>query len=281
MFEMLNIKSLEQAALLEQMSRWVFAYGADLVRYLVGVGLVSFTLFVVFRNFSEERRIQNKRATLVDKKRELIRSLITVGVYASVTLFTIAAIENGWTQLYEVIQTGGWLYVIACVPMLLVLHDAYFYWAHRAMHHPRLFPIMHRVHHLSRTPTVLAAYSFSVWEAMIMTLFVPIIITLIPVHPVALFIFLAIMIVRNAMGHSGVEFHPKGWVDSGFDVFTTVTHHDLHHQKFTGNYGLYFTWWDRWMGTELPGYKDAFRQAATAHGSESRLVPESVKEASL
>lgn len=280
MFEMLKSKSVEHAALLEQMSLWVLAYAADLARYVVGVGLVSFILFVVFKNFSEQRRIQKQRASLADKKRELVHSLITVGVYACVTLFTIAAIENGWTRVYEEIQTDGWLYLIVCVPLLLVLHDAYFYWAHRAMHHPRLFPIMHRVHHLSRTPTVLAAYSFSVWEALVMTLFVPIVITLIPIHPVALFSFLAIMIVRNAMGHSGVEFHPKGWVDSRFDVFTTVTHHDLHHQKFTGNYGLYFTWWDRWMGTELPGYKDAFRQAATPHGSESRLVSESVREVS-
>jgi sterol desaturase/sphingolipid hydroxylase (fatty acid hydroxylase superfamily) len=23
----------------------------------------------------------------------------------------------------------------------------------------------------------------------------------------------------------------------------------MHHQFFKGNYGLYFTWWDRWMNT--------------------------------
>jgi sterol desaturase/sphingolipid hydroxylase (fatty acid hydroxylase superfamily) len=95
-----------------------------------------------------------------------------------------------------------------------------------------------------------------------MTLFVPMAMALLPLHPVALFVFLAIMIIRNAMGHSGVEFHPIGWVDSPLDALTTVTHHDLHHQKLHGNYGLYFTWWDRWMGTELSGYKAAFRRAA-------------------
>ena len=63
------------------------------------------------------------------------------------------------------------------------------------------------------------------------------------------------------MGHSGVEFHPRQWVDTPLDLMTTTTHHDMHHQKFNGNYGLYFTWWDRWMGTEFPGYKVAFQQA--------------------
>jgi len=70
----------------------------------------------------------------------------------------------------------------------------------------------------------------------------------------------AIQILRNAQGHSGIEFHHHKWVDSPLDIFTTTTHHDMHHQKVKGNYGLYFTWWDRIMGTELPGYKAEFRR---------------------
>lgn len=38
------------------------------------------------------------------------------------------------------------------------------------------------------------------------------------------------------------------------DFLTTSTHHDLHHATARWNYGLYFTWWDRWMGTEHPDY---------------------------
>ena len=34
----------------------------------------------------------------------------------------------------------------------------------------------------------------------------------------------------------------------------TVTHHDLHHADARGNYALYFTWWDRWLGTLHPAY---------------------------
>jgi sterol desaturase/sphingolipid hydroxylase (fatty acid hydroxylase superfamily) len=94
-----------------------------------------------------------------------------------------------------------------------------------------------------------------------MALFMPAMLALIPLHGVVVFIFLTIMIIRNAMGHSGVEFHPRQWVDTPLDLMTTTTHHDMHHQKFNGNYGLYFTWWDRWMGTEFPGYKQAFQQA--------------------
>jgi hypothetical protein len=61
------------------------------------------------------------------------------------------------------------------------------------------------------------------------------------------------------------------------DWLTTTTHHDLHHAQPDSNFGLYFTWWDRWMGTENPGLQAAFARAAFsratagAHaGAESR-----------
>lgn len=53
------------------------------------------------------------------------------------------------------------------------------------------------------------------------------------------------------------------WVDSKWlDWLTTTTHHDLHHSEGNHNFGLYFTWWDRWMGTEHPQYKERFRAVA-------------------
>jgi sterol desaturase/sphingolipid hydroxylase (fatty acid hydroxylase superfamily) len=47
-----------------------------------------------------------------------------------------------------------------------------------------------------------------------------------------------------------------------FGWITGVTHHDLHHQDARWNFGLYFTWWDRWMGTEHPEYVQRFEAAA-------------------
>ena len=43
-----------------------------------------------------------------------------------------------------------------------------------------------------------------------------------------------------------------------------ATHHDLHHQGPRWNFGLYFTLWDRLMGTEHPDYVIRFEAAATA-----------------
>lgn len=67
------------------------------------------------------------------------------------------------------------------------------------------------------------------------------------------------MIVRNVIGHAGVEIFPRGFVHGPFHALsTTTTHHALHHRRSDVNYGLYFPWWDRFMRTEHPAYEATF-----------------------
>jgi Delta7-sterol 5-desaturase len=256
----------------EQPALWLQVFTLDTLRYLVGAGLVS-SMLGLFGSWSENRRIQWRRASAADVRRELTYSLLTTAVYATVALFTIHGLDVGWLRQYQSVADHGWWYTLLSLPLVLVLHDAWFYWVHRALHHPRVFRWAHAVHHKSRTPTPWAAYSFAPAEAIMMALFMPLLLAVMPLHPVVLFLFLAFMILRNAMGHSGIEIHPRCWVDTPLDLLTSTTHHDMHHQKFTGNYSLYFTWWDRWMGTELPGYKAAFRRAAIGRDAQRATLP--------
>ncbi|MBL4583896.1 MAG: sterol desaturase family protein [Pseudomonadales bacterium] len=238
---------------------WLGAFASDTMRYFVGVGIVVLVLKVLLSKWSEKRRIQSKKPTSADVRREIGYSLLTTAVYATVALFIVMAVQNGWTQRYAEFSDYSWGYAAFSFVALFILHDTYFYWVHRTMHHKKLFRVFHRVHHLSRTPSPWAAYSFAPAEALVEALFIPCMLFLMPLHVVVIFSYLACMIMRNAMGHSGIEFHHHKWVDSGLDIFTATTHHDLHHQKFNSNYALYFTWWDRWMGTENPDYKGSFR----------------------
>jgi sterol desaturase/sphingolipid hydroxylase (fatty acid hydroxylase superfamily) len=58
-----------------------------------------------------------------------------------------------------------------------------------------------------------------------------------------------------------------GWI-------ATTTHHDLHHSS-GHNFGFYFTFWDRWMGTEHPRYREAFREVTgRRRASEAQPVAE-------
>lgn len=256
-----------QEFILEQATIWLSVFIVDTLRYLLGAGIVSLVLYGILAKWSKKRKIQNRKANWLDVRREIGHSFVTISVYASVTLFIIEAHGRGWLLLYERVADYGWLYTLLSLPLVLVLHDSYFYWVHRAMHLPLFFRRVHHIHHLSRTPTPWAAYSFSIFEAMVMVFFIPLILALLPLHKDIVIVFLAIMILRNAMGHSGIEFHHQNWVHSPCDIFTTTTHHDMHHQNFKGNFGLYFTWWDRLMKTELPNYKQEFAKAVSKMSS--------------
>jgi sterol desaturase/sphingolipid hydroxylase (fatty acid hydroxylase superfamily) len=64
----------------------------------------------------------------------------------------------------------------------------------------------------------------------------------------------------NLLSFTGVELMPRALADSRwFGWINATTHHDLHHSSFQYNYGLYFTWWDRLMGTEHPAYRAQLR----------------------
>ncbi len=234
-------------------------------RYLIAAG--GLTLFLlVFRVWTANRRIQRtKSAKPGDYRREFLSSMRTVFVFGVTTLATLIGKETGVINF--ALEDAPWFTVAWQFALIVVVHDAYFYWIHRAMHSKRLFRATHLHHHKSRTPTPWTAYSFSTWEAALEAAYMPMFLIVTSLLGVtyagfALFLFLWHMIIRNVMAHAGSELFPAGWVDNPLtDWISTTTHHDLHHSD-RANYGFYFTWWDRWMGTEHPRYKEEFRRNA-------------------
>lgn len=144
------------------------------------------------------------------------------------------------------------------------MHDAYFYWTHRLIHHPRLFRFFHGVHHESHNPSPWAAYCFSPGEAVIQAGIFPLVALTMPIHPGAFAIFMLWQITFNIAGHTGYEFHAKWLMDSWLGKFlNTPTNHIQHHDSFKGNFGLYFNFWDRWMGTNHPDYEKRFHEVTS------------------
>lgn len=194
---------------------------------------------------------------------ELAASLRTIVVFAFVGLAVWVAIQRGWLPLPALGARWGPIWFVTSLIATILAHDAYFYWVHRAMHHPRLFRRFHRRHHRSHNPSPFAAYSFDIGEAMLMAAFVPIWAAIFPAPMGALLIFSLHQIARNTLGHSGYELMPgRRCGRPHLDWMTTTTHHDLHHAHAGYNYGFYFTWWDRWMGTEHPEYHRRYAEAA-------------------
>jgi sterol desaturase/sphingolipid hydroxylase (fatty acid hydroxylase superfamily) len=166
---------------------------------------------------------------------------------------------NGYTKIYTEFNSYGSGYFIVSIFAMLLLHDTYFYWMHRAVHHPKLFFIFHKAHHQSRNPTPFTSFSFDFAEAVVEAAIIPIMVLILPVHPLAIFLFFNISLAFNVMGHLGYEFLPSWFITHPvLKWVNTSTHHNMHHQKGNGNYGLYFNFWDTFMKTNHKHYHKKF-----------------------
>lgn len=183
-------------------------------------------------------------------------------IFSAVGLAIASAARFGLLDVYENPSERGWAYFAFNLLVLIVAHDAWFYWTHKIMHRPRLFRWFHRLHHRSHNPTPWTSYAFDASEALVNAIYLPIALLVMPTSILVAFLFTAHMMLRNAVGHCGYEVFPARKDGHPlFDWMTTVTHHDLHHVRARYNFGLYFTWWDRLMGTEDPTYRAAFARA--------------------
>lgn len=243
------------------MAKWLLTSLLMFLRYALFAG-VPFVIFYMWRkreNFF--RKIQQKYPERKRITYEVKYSLSSFAILGLIVSAMSILIEKGYSKLYFDFSEHSWLYFAFTIVASIVLHDTYFYWTHRAMHHPKVFKHVHKVHHMSNNPTPWAAFSFHPIEAVVEFSIAPILIFLMPIHPVALLLFGLYMITLNVMGHLGFELFPKGFTQHWFfKWFNTSTHHNMHHKKVRCNYGLYYNFWDRVMGTNHAEYDKTFEE---------------------
>jgi Delta7-sterol 5-desaturase len=245
-------------------------YIANSLRYVIIAGLAFVIFYFGKKNKFLNRRIQKRYPQNKDYLREIIYSLITFIIFSFIGIFISLCKRNGYTLMYNDISDYGIPYFIISVFMMLLLHDTYFYWTHRLMHHKKVFPIFHKVHHLSNNPSPWAAFAFHPLEAVIEGGIILLIVFVIPVHLSAVLIFLIAMTVMNVIGHLGFEIYPKNFLKHSLGKLNnTATHHNMHHRLVNCNYGLYFNWWDKWMGTNHKDYKNEF-EAVVGNKTEDK-----------
>lgn len=249
---------------------WAYNFAFDAGRYVVAAGLAFLFFWVWGRERWRHRLVQREYPPASHLRRELAYSASTAVIFS---LFGVAIFYGTHAHVFRVyasVGEHGWAYFAFTVVLFIVGQDAYFYWTHRAMHHPLLFRHVHRAHHRSHNPSPFAAYAFSPAEAVVHAAYVPMVLLVVPAHVIAVFVFLSFMILRNVLGHLGIQLFPRGFTKSRvWRWSTTTTHHALHHRRVDSNYGLYFTFWDRLMGTTDPGYEAAFDEVASREARHS------------
>jgi sterol desaturase/sphingolipid hydroxylase (fatty acid hydroxylase superfamily) len=243
-------------------SNWLRFVTNDASRYALFAIGVWLALWILLQPLLRGRKIREVTPPARQLAVEFLVSLRSVAIFSTIGLIPYALERAGLLPGPALAAGWGPAWFWVSLVLMIVAHDAFFYWAHRLMHDPRLFRRLHRRHHKSHNPSPFTAYSFDLGEAAVMGAFVPLWVLIVPTPWEAVGWFIIHQIARNTLGHSGYELMPaRSDGRPMFDWLTSTTHHDLHHARAGWNYGLYFTWWDRLMGTEHPEYHARFAAA--------------------
>ena len=247
-----------------------FAAFFPLLRYTVLASLGYFMVHKVFMKYAPKRYLATKLPNKKIVLREIKNSLRSLAILAVFPVFLTIAKYYGYTKIYTDVSEYGVPYLIFSCVATLFIHDFYYYFLHRTMHHPKLYKTFHFEHHKSLNPTAYSAFSLSWQEAIVDAAFFPVLAFVMPLHPIALIYFLVSSVGLNVVGHLGYEIFPPSWIKAG--LANSVTHHHMHHQTATHNFSLYFTIWDRVFGTMHPEYEEVFKVVTDPKRDESTMV---------
>lgn len=239
---------------------WLKASNYILFRYFLIAGAFYVTFYLILKGSKYLSKLQYKTPLPKVLFREILNSAATIIIFSAMAALVFGVFPHQ-TKMYFQMEEKSLFYFILTFPLMFLIHDTYFYWIHRLMHLPFLFKYVHLVHHKSTNPTPWTSYSFHLAEALLEAAILPIIAFTLPVHKSALILFFLLQFIYNVYGHLGYELYPKGfqrtWIGRWIN---TSTAHNMHHKYFDGNYGLYFLFWDRMMGTLDQRYDDFFNQ---------------------
>ena len=201
----------------------------------------------------EERKIYSKSYSRSQLRKEIKWSTISSVIFAFSGSLLGYLWQKGFTRVYVDIGAMGWWYLPVSLLVLMVLHESYYYWLHRWMHLPKVYRLVHKVHHDSHITSPWTAFSFHPLEAVIQAAFLPLVLLIVPAHPVTILMLLMIMTVSGFINHLGYEVYPEKFERHYIGKWLIgATHHARHHKQYQYNFGLYFTFWDKLKKTEAP-----------------------------
>ena len=145
-----------------------------------------------------------------------------------------------WRMAYQIIA-------------FFIMEDAWHYWMHRALHWGPLYKGIHKIHHQYSAPFGMAAEYASPIEVMFLgagTVGPPILWAFVTgdLHVLTMYIWIVFRLFQAIDAHSGYEFPFS--LHHLIPFWGGADFHDVHHEKFVGNYSSSFRWWDFFLDTE-------------------------------
>lgn len=238
------------------------------LRYVVMSGMyhqIAYRWFGARHRHRVMHEVPGRRQVL----KELGWSALTSAIFAVAGTAMLVLWDRGYTRVYvDPREYPLWVMPLSLLAIMFV-HETYYYWLHRWMHIPKVYRRIHKVHHDSVRTSSWTSFSFHPVESVLQAIVIPALVFVIPTHVFVLLTLLLIMTVSAIINHAAVEVYPRSFRRNPLLRWIIGSaHHDLHHKQFRYNFGLYFTFWDRWMKTESPDFAASFDEK-TANPAES------------
>jgi lathosterol oxidase len=233
---------------------WVTLMVAAIVVYFALSGLSYLVVYVLGR-----RRFHPSYVADGVQNRRAMR-LSIVGVLGNVTLAmpVQALIASGHSQIYWTVSAAGVPWMVASVVLYVAFVDTAIYWTHRTMHTDFLYRHVHRYHHEWQVPNSWTSMAFHPLDSFALALPVHLFAFLVPLNGYVYLVMQGVMSLWSVGSHDRVALVRFRW-------FNYVDNHTLHHWLYRCNYGQFFTFWDRVMGT----WRDPVEEVSTG-----RVPPE-------
>ncbi|WP_018617369.1 sterol desaturase family protein [Segetibacter koreensis] len=230
-------------------------------RYFLIAGMFHLWFYVWKKDKWVKRSLSRK---VTDKKQfytEVKWSMVTSIIFAVAASFTFVLWQKGYTRLYVDVNKYSLWYLPVSLLISVLIHETYYYWLHRWMHKPKVFRVLHKVHHDSNITSPWTAFSFHPLEGLLQAIILPLTIIIIPIHVFVLLFQLTIMTFSSVINHLEIETYPANFYKHFIGKWIIgATHHSLHHKQFRYNFGLYFTFWDKLKKTESPRFLSLFEE---------------------
>ncbi|TFK28179.1 fatty acid hydroxylase [Coprinopsis marcescibilis] len=201
---------------------------------LVGIHVLYFLFAGLSYYFIFNHEMKRHPRFLKDQIKLEIQS--SVSAFPGMMILTLPWFQAevmGYSKLYDGLDTYGYLYLVASVPLYLLFTDYGIYWIHRWLHIPVIYKYVHKPHHKWIIPTPFASHAFHPFDGYCQSIPYHLFVFIFPLHRVLYLVLFVLVNFWTIFIHDSdmVTGHPLETVING------PAHHTLHHLYFTVNYG--------------------------------------------
>jgi lathosterol oxidase len=217
---------------------WLTLVGAGVTIYFTLSGLSYLVVYVLAR-----RRFHPDYVPDPASNHKAMR-LAVVSTLGNITLMMPfqLLIASGHSRIYWAGTARGAMWIAVSVLLYIAFVDTWIYWVHRMLHTDFFYRHLHRYHHQWQVPNSWVSMAFHPVDSFLFALPVHLFGFLMPLHG---FVYLGMQILMSfwsVSSHDRVSILRRRW-------FNYADNHTLHHWFYRCNYGQFFTFWDRLMGT--------------------------------